>query len=155
MSQPQNTKTAVIFMGLQASGKSAYYHQNYASTHAHINLDRLRTRRKERLLLDECIRNGRPFVVDNTNPTVRDRARYIQPARQAGYRVIGLFFQSRVAECMARNERRSDKAKVPAAAIAVTSNRLELPRTAEGFDELYFVSMEDDSFIVEKWEDER
>ncbi len=152
---PQDTKTAVIFMGLQASGKSAYYHQNYASTHTHISLDRLRTRRKERLLLDECIRSGRSFVVDNTNPTVQDRARYIRPARQAGYRVIGLFFQSRAAECMARNERRSGKAKVPAAAIAATSNRLELPRISEGFDALYFVSLEDDSFIVEKWEDER
>ena len=150
----QQTKTAVIMIGLQASGKSTYYQQHYAQTHAHINLDRLHTRNKERQLLLEFIEKGLPFAVDNTNPTAQDRARYILPAKQAGYRIVGLFFRSRVTECIARNEGRSGKAKVPAAAIAATSGRLELPNISEGFDELYYVSMTDDGFAAERWNEE-
>ena len=150
----QHPKTAVIMIGLQASGKSTFYQRHYAHTHVHINLDRLHTRNKERQLLLECIAKGLPFAVDNTNPTAQDRARYILPAKQAGYRVIGLFFRSRVAECIARNEGRSGKAKVPAAAIAATSGRLELPRLSEGFDKLYYVSLHDDDYAVEVWEED-
>lgn len=154
MDQSSGGKTAVIMMGLQASGKSTYYLQHFADTHAHINLDRLHTRGRERQLLLECIEKGLPFAADNTNPTAQDRARYILPAKQAGYRIIGLFFRSRVAECIARNENRSGKAKVPSAAIAATSNRLELPRLSEGFDELYYVCMTDDGFKMERWNEE-
>ena len=147
-------KTAVIMIGLQASGKSTYYQRYYAQTHVHINLDRLHTRNKERQLLLECIEKGLPFAVDNTNPTAQDRARYILPAKQAGYRIVGLFFRSRVAECIARNEGRSGKAKVPVAAITATSGRLELPGMSEGFDEMYYVSMTDDGFALEIWHED-
>ena len=154
MEPSTNAKTAVIMIGLQASGKSTYYQQHYAQTHVHINLDSLHTRNKERKLLLECIEKGLPFAVDNTNPTALDRARYILPANQAGYRVVGLFFRSRVTECIARNEGRSGKAKVPTAAIAATSNRLELPSMSEGFDDLYFISISDDGFTSERWNEE-
>ena len=154
MDQSTKIRTAVIMIGLQASGKSTYYQQHYALTHVHINLDQLHTRNKESQLLLECIEKGLPFAVDNTNPTAQDRARYILPAKLAGYRVIGLFFRSRVSECIARNEGRSGKAKVPSVAIAATSSRLELPQLSEGFDELYFACMTDGGFTVERWDEE-
>jgi len=36
---------AVIFVGLQAAGKSTFYRERFFDTHVRINLDMLRTRR--------------------------------------------------------------------------------------------------------------
>lgn len=147
-------KSAVIFSGLQASGKSAFYAEHFASTHVRVNLDELHTRNKERLLLEECLAAGKSFVVDNTNPTALDRARYILPAKEAGYSITGIYFRSSVKECIERNEGRVGKAKVPFIAITATAAKLEIPDIAERFDELYYVRIEDGKFVVEEWNDE-
>jgi len=143
--------SVVLFMGIQASGKSTYYKEHFAGTHVHINLDELHTRNKERMHVEECIRNGTSFVVDNTNPTASDRARYIGPAKAAGYHIVGMFFRSAVSECMARNRSRTGKERIPDVAIAATSNKLEIPAWQEGFDELYYVYIRGGAFIVENW----
>lgn len=62
--------------------------------------------------------------------------------------------QSRIKDCVRRNENRAGKNRVPSKAIAATSNKLELPARSEGFDELYFVKISDGTFEIEKWEDE-
>ncbi len=144
------TPKAVIFIGLQASGKTTFYRQMLWE-YVHINLDTLHTRNKERLLLEECLRRGDSFVVDNTNPSKEDRARYIGAARAYNYRIEGYFFRSVLADCIERNRARTGKACVPDKAIACTSGRLELPSPQEGFDRLYFVRMEQGKFIVEPW----
>lgn len=144
-------KSAVIFTGLQASGKSSFYKEYLASAHVRINLDELHTRNKEKLLLEECIADGRSFAVDNTNPTAADRARYILPAKKAGYFVTAVYFRSSVKECIERNKSREGKAKVPVVAITTTSAKLEIPEKTEGSDELYFVSLEGGKFIVEEF----
>ncbi len=66
---------AVIFTGIQAFGKTSYYHK-YFEDYAHISLDVLNTRNREKLMLEECISSGRSFVIDNTDPTRADRERY-------------------------------------------------------------------------------
>ena len=149
----QLQKVAVIFIGIPASGKSTYY-ARYFPEYIHINLDTMHTRKKERTLLDTCLLEGRPFVVDNTNPTKADRRRYIASARAAGYLVEGYFFQSVVKDCVQRNDQRSGKAKIPSVAVAAISNQLELPTMDEGFDKLYFVRMSDGDFVVEPWRDD-
>ncbi len=105
-------KTAIIFIGIQASGKSTFYHERFED-YVHINLDTLHTRNKEKLLLQECVENGYSFVVDNTNPTKADREKYIQIARDHGYRIHGYYFQSSVSDCIARNQKREGKARIP------------------------------------------
>ena len=92
-------------------------------------------------------------MIDNTNPTSQDRARYISLAKQAGYQIIGYFMQSKLNDCIERNNRREGKAKISSAAIAGTSNKLELPSYSEGFDELYFVMIDNDNFSVQEWRD--
>jgi hypothetical protein len=92
------------------------------------------------------------LVVDNTNLTPVDRARYIGPALDAGFRVIGYFFQSKVADAIRRNADRTEPERVPDVAIAGASNRLQLPARAEGFDELFFVRLNGgNQFAVEPW----
>ncbi len=145
----------VIFVGIQASGKSTFYKERFFDTHIRINLDMLKTRHREDLLLRACIEMKQPFVVDNTNPTVESRRKYIEVATSAGFRVIGYYFQSTVGESIRRNNARTGKAQIPAKAIAGTSKKLQVPTLSEGFDELYYVRIgEVGEFIVEEWVDE-
>lgn len=59
--------------------------------------------------------------------------------------------QSRLQECIDRNNARTGKERIPSVAIACTSNKLEIPSYAEGFDELYFVEITDKGFTVSEW----
>lgn len=147
-----NGKEMIIFIGIQASGKTTFYRERFAK-HAHISLDVLHTRNKERIAMEECFALGKNMVIDNTNPTTADRAGYIRKAKENGYHITGYFFQSRISDCVERNEKREGKAKVPRTAIAATSNKLEMPGYAEGFDKLYFVYMDNGRMIVEDWKE--
>jgi predicted kinase len=146
---------AVIFVGLQASGKSSFYKERFFDSHVRINLDMLRTRHREKLMLEACLAAQQSFVIDNTNPTIEDRRRYIEPARTSGARVIGYYFQSKIEECKLRNENRPEEQIVPLPGLLGTHGRLQLPSSTEGFDELHYVRIASDGhFTVEDWHDE-
>lgn len=139
-----------IMIGIQASGKSTFC-KSYLTGYDRINLDTLHTRNKENTAINEAFRVKHDMVIDNTNPTVQDRELYIRKAKENGYRVVGYFMQSKLQECIARNDQREGKAKVPAKAIAATSNRLEMPSYQEGFDALYFVKLTEAGAFIERW----
>ena len=143
---------AVIFVGLQASGKSSFYKERFFATHVRISLDVLRTRNRERRLLTVCLETQQPFVIDNTNPTRKERAKYIEAAKSARYSVIGYCFRSKAKECFARNQQRTDQ--VPDVGILSTARKLELPTLEEGFDTLNYVRLTESGFVVEEWNDE-
>ena len=142
--------TMYIMIGIQGSGKSEFCRRFLPEIHR-VNLDTLKTRNNEMRAITECYEKNQDFVVDNTNPTREDRKRYIGQAKVQGYRVVGYFMQSRLKECIARNNLREGKERIPAKAIAMTSNRLELPSRTEGFDELYFVENDGKSMTVSEW----
>ncbi len=145
----------VLFVGLQASGKSSFFVEQFQRSHVHLGLDVLRTRHRERRLFEVCLETRVRIVVDNTNPTREDRLRYIAPATAAGYSVHLYFFQSRLAECIARNEARPEQQRVPKAALLHTSRILEMPSRDEGFDQMRFVrAAATGGFLVEEWRDE-
>ena len=146
---------AVILIGLQGAGKSTFYRERFLTTHVHISLDVLKTRHRERTLVKDCLEAKRPLVVDNTNPTRTERGNYIVPAKQAGYRVVGYYFQSRIEDCHRRNRQRLGGEQIPLLGLLGTAKRLEIPRFDEGFDELHYVRIGDHGqFIVEEWLDE-
>ncbi|MCA9657153.1 MAG: AAA family ATPase [Myxococcales bacterium] len=153
---------AVIFIGIQATGKSSFYRERFFHSHVRVNRDMLRTRHRERLLIDACIAGKQAFVVDNTNPTPAERQRTIVPARAAGFRVVGYFFKSAIVPALARNAGREGAARIPERGIRGTRARLVLPSLGEGFDALYFVEIADAAadagaglgFRVEEWRDE-
>ncbi len=145
---------AVIFAGIPASGKSTFYLQRFFETHVRINLDMLRTRHREHLLIEACIAARQPFVVDNTNVTREDRARYIVPAKAAGFRVVGYYFRSSIGESIERNRGRATARVVPDKGIAAKYHRLQLPAFDEGFDQLYYVTANaEGGFTVQEWAD--
>lgn len=144
-------KTMIIMIGIQGSGKSTFYHKYLSDSYVRVNLDTLKTRHQENLLISECIRNGKSFAVDNTNPTRADRQRYIPLAQYAGYKIVGYFMESKLQPCIERNNQRTGTARISATAIAATSNKLQIPTYDEGFDELYFVKNDGQTMTIEKW----
>lgn len=132
----------VIFVGLQASGKSTFYAQKFFTTHVRINLDMLKTRHRERTLLQACMTMQQPCVVDNTNVVLAERAVYITAARGARFRVTGYVFVPDVHACVARNAQRTGRARIPTSGIYRTAKRWQTPALNEGFDSLYHVRID-------------
>lgn len=139
---------AIILTGLQGAGKTTFYQERFAATHQHLSLDLLRTRQREQQALQECIARRQPFVVDNTNPTAVDRARYIAPARTAGFRVVGYHFDLPLALCLARNAARPAGQRIPIPGIRATHKRLQPPTLEEGFDTLYVVRQDTEGALA-------
>src|SRR5688572_7502814 len=116
---------AVIFCGLQASGKTTLYREQFLDTHVRVSMDLLRSRAREAAFLRTCLDTKMSFVVDNTNPTVAERARYVQPAREAGFTVVGYFVEVDFALARARNATRGRV--VPTAGLGDVAKRLVTP----------------------------
>lgn len=145
----------VIFVGIQGAGKSTFYRDRFSDTHVRINLDMLKTRNRETTLYRACLDCRQSVVIDNTNPSVADRQRYISLAKSAGAEVVGYYFSSRVAEALQRNAQRDKTNQVPDKAILGTSKKLVLPTRTEGFDSLNYVSWDaNEKFVVSEWNDE-
>jgi predicted kinase len=145
---------AVVFVGIPGSGKSSFFNERFFSTHVRISLDLLKTRHREQRLIEVCVGTVQRFVIDNTNPTRIERRKYIEAARAARYSVIGFYFQSKIEDCLRRNRERPDLERVPEVAVLSTAKKMELPSKSEGFDQLFYVRMEDGRFVVEEWQDE-
>lgn len=130
---------AVIFIGVQGSGKTTFYRERLFDTHIRISLDMLRTRTREEILIRACLLARQPFVVDNTNILVSQRAAYIAIAREARFRVVAYFFRSELREAIRRNAGRQGKQAIPVAGVVSTFKRLQPPTPEEGFDEIHTV----------------
>ncbi len=144
---------AVIFVGIQATGKSTFYHHQFGRTYMHINLDMLKTRHREQQFLSTCLETRQRFVVDNTNPTPVERQRYIQPAQQQGFSIVGYYFESKPVDALVRNRDRNPDQQIPDKGIRGTAACLVLPAYDEGFDQLFYVRLlPHQQFAVEDWQ---
>jgi predicted kinase len=134
----------VIFVGLQAAGKSTYYHTHLAATHVHVSKDLMRSSRTRDAiqleLIAKALSEGKSVAVDNTNPTPADRAPLIELGRRHGARVVACFFETAVKDTVARNRLREGKARVPDVAIFATAKKLVPPNFEEGFDEVRVIA---------------
>src|SRR5438876_7929210 len=139
---------AIIFIGIQGSGKSTFFRERLFGTHVRINLDMLKTKHRQELLLEACLKGKQRFAVDNTNITVESRAEFVRRAKLEGFRVAGYYFKSEIAGALERNRRRIDDERIPDVGIYGTYARLELPRWEEGFDELNYVRIDESGNFV-------
>jgi predicted kinase len=95
-------------------------------------------------VLAETLAAGESVVVDNTNPSIADRAAIIAIGRASGARIVGYFFDVTTRQAIARNAERRDKQKVPNVAIFTVAKRMQPPTREEGFDELFRVTLTPD-----------
>lgn len=149
----------LIFIGLQASGKSTFFQKNFATTHKLVSKDLMpnhknRAKRQAQLIA-EALQSGHSVVVDNTNPTIEERALLISLGKQYHAKIIGYYFQSYVSRCLERNQQRQGPEKVPDVGIYATSRKLERPAISQGFDQLFYVKFADNNeFEVSHWNEE-
>ncbi|MDQ3192591.1 MAG: ATP-binding protein [Bacteroidota bacterium] len=141
---------AIIFCGIQGSGKTSFYKEQFLKTHIRISLDMLKTRNKEEQFLALCLSSKQRFVIDNTNPTKEERKKYILLAREHKFKVVGYYFHSDLFDALNRNSQRQGKENIPEVGVRGTFNKLEIPLIDEGFDELFIVELKNNAFVINK-----
>jgi predicted kinase len=143
---PQPRPELVILIGLQASGKTTYYHEHFAATHVHVSKDRMPNARnrevRQQQQIGEALAGGRNVVVDNTNPSADSRAPLIALGRTHNARVIAVYLEAHVPTSLMRNRAREGKERVPDVAIFATKKKLAPPSLEEGFDEIIVVPVQ-------------
>ncbi|MBE3012804.1 ATP-binding protein [Microbispora sp. NEAU-D428] len=141
------SREVAVLVGLQASGKTTFYLQRLAATHAHVSKDnwpnaRHRQRRQIRVIA-ETLGEGRNVAVDNTNPSPEEWGPIIVAAKEHGARVVAYWFPPDLPASLDRNARRPGRARVPEIGIHATMKRLRRPRLSDGFDAVHTVTFDD------------
>ena len=143
---------ALIFIGIPGAGKSTFYRSRFFDTHLRINLDQLKTRHREAILLRACLESKTPFVWDNTNPTVESRASLLEDLYAAQFATYAFYFEPDYAASWNRNQNRRGRAQLPAVALKSVLAQLQKPSFAEGYNAIFSVwTLENGGFQVEEW----
>lgn len=134
----------MILAGLPAAGKTTFYHRWFA-THRHVSKDlwpkAAGRGARERRAIDEALAARASVVVDDTNPSSSGRRAIAALAHARGARVVGYFLDVTTREAVARNATRAGTARVPNVAIFTVATRFEPPALAEGFDQLFRLTL--------------
>jgi predicted kinase len=135
----------IILIGVQASGKSSFYHRRFSESHDLISKDRMKNSRnkakRQEMLLEQSLASGRSVVLDNTNPTRHDRMSIIQIGKKYTAKVIAYYFPPNMPTNLCRNRKRIGRERVPDIAIYSTAKKLQAPSYLEGFDEIWSVGL--------------
>ena len=140
--QSSNRTEVVVFVGCPASGKSSFYQHHMTKSHDIVNRDHLGTWQK---CVDACgssVKRGRSVVIDNTNPDVESRKRYLDTAKEL--RVPGRCFLFTASHSHALHNNRfreltnkNPKYKpVPELAFNTFKSKFTEPTLAEGFTDI-------------------
>lgn len=86
----EKRKVLVILVGPQGAGKTEYCKKNFNNS-TYISRDI--SGRQHRKQFEKAIqKKDKLIVIDNTNPSIKQRARYIPKAKEAGYKIIIVWF---------------------------------------------------------------
>ncbi|WP_214410992.1 ATP-binding protein [Sphaerisporangium fuscum] len=139
-------REVAVLVGLQASGKSTFYHRRLSATHVHVSKDhwpnaRHRQRRQLRVIA-ESLEAGRDVAVDNTNPSPEEWSPLIVTAKEHGARVVAYWFPPDLSASLERNAVRLGRVRVPEVGLRATFTRLRRPRLSDGFDAVHTVTFD-------------
>ncbi|XP_029442495.1 bifunctional polynucleotide phosphatase/kinase-like isoform X2 [Rhinatrema bivittatum] len=148
------SKEVVVAVGFPAAGKSTFVKAQLVSKgYTYINRDTLGTWQKCVATCEEALRNGRSVVVDNTNPDLESRGRYIECARTAGVPARCFLFTASIEQAKHNNRFRemtyTGKGHVSVNNMVIHGykNKFVPPSPSEGFSEvlkIHFVPRFDD-----------
>ena len=138
-----NKKEIVVFVGFPASGKSTFFKEYMSKSYGYASRDVLKTWQNCVTTSENCItKEGRSVVIDNTNPDVASRERYITLAKKLNVPVRCFYFTTTLAHSRHNNVYREltttdpDYKKVPELAFNMYKSKFVEPTLSEGFDEV-------------------
>ena len=121
----------ILMIGIALSGKTTYRKVNFE--HEVVQLGYFSNNRKRELkYIEDCLKEGKSVVVDDTNLTREIRKSHIDLAKKYGSQVIGIFMNTSRGLIDQRRWRRADQ--LPMAVINRQFRDLETPTKDEGFD---------------------
>ena len=120
-------------IGIALSGKTTYVKANF--DHEEIRLYYFdNNRKKEMNYIEQCLKQGKSIVVDDTNLTKDIRRMHIDMAKKYNAKIIGIFMNTSIGLLHQRRMRRNKQ--FPLVAINRQLKELETPMKDEGFDML-------------------
>ncbi|XP_028644737.1 bifunctional polynucleotide phosphatase/kinase isoform X2 [Grammomys surdaster] len=131
----------VVAVGFPGAGKSTFIQEHLVSAgYVHVNRDTLGSWQRCVSSCQAALRQGKQVVIDNTNPDVPSRARYIQCAKDAGVPCRCFNFCATIEQARHNNRFRemTDPSHAPVSDMVMFSYRkqFEPPTLAEGFQEI-------------------
>lgn len=145
----------ILFIGIQGTGKSTFYKQNFVDSHIRLNFDMLKTKHRENLLFQACLNSKTPTVIDKTNPTITERQTFIELAKQQHFSVIAYYFDVPFEIALSQNNQRHAKAKIPEIGLKATAKKMQKPIFDEGFDQIFYVTVENGKFKISELKKEQ
>ncbi|XP_062994865.1 bifunctional polynucleotide phosphatase/kinase isoform X2 [Elgaria multicarinata webbii] len=131
----------VVAVGFPAAGKSSFLKQHLASAgYAYANRDTLGSWQKCVALCHTSLQAGKSVTVDNTNPDLESRRRYIECAKEAGVPCRCFLFTASLEQAKHNNRFRemTEKGHVPVNDIVLNTYKSKYvePSLEEGFSEI-------------------
>ena len=123
-------------IGVALSGKTTYRKGNFE--HEAIALSEFgNVRKKELEYAEDCLKEQKSIVIDDTNLTKKIRKLHIDLAIKCDAKTIGVFMNTSVGLIRQRRWRRPDQMKM--VVINKMLKELQVPHKDEGFDELKII----------------
>lgn len=142
----------ILLIGIPGSGKSDFYVNRFLSSHIHFIPSMFKMHEKYFSFFEVCLNSHVPLILDSSVLTFEERARFIKPAKNSGYKVIGYYFKSSIKDALKRNERKPLAAQAQIAEIVEKHHYLQIPGLNEGFNELYYVRINSQNkFMISEW----
>ena len=142
MDLASSTQEMIISVGFPATGKTTFAKQYLLSKgYVHINRDLLKTQSACIRATRKALQSGHRVVIDNTNPSVAARSRYITVAREIGVPVRCFVFDAPrpLAEhlnCVRAYLTKGQVKKIPAVAYHTFAKYFKEPELSEGIAEI-------------------
>jgi len=123
----------VLMIGVALSGKTTYLKANF--NHERVALSFFdNDRKKEFKYIEECLKEGKNVVIDDTNLTASIRKQHIDLAKKYNAKVRGVLMNT--SSVLLEKRQKSRRVPFPLAVIYKQLKQLETPVIEEGFDEL-------------------
>lgn len=138
-----DSQEMIIFVGYPASGKTSFYSRHLKPVgYQHVNRDTLGSWQKCVSVCEEMLKKGSKVVIDNTNPDIESRHRYIGIANKLSIPVRCFNFTTSLEHCKHNNRfreltaRDSAKKVVNDIAFNLYKSKYTPPTSAEGFSDI-------------------